>query len=143
MYAAMSGMPGYAQAHQQMQMAAAAAGLGSSATPGAGCLPHASSGLVTKDTTTSLGDDSRSLDTGLVSKDEQRRHALDRYRKKRNSLSFSKKIRYASRKQLAEQRPRIRGQFVKTTPSEADDSKQQNTTVEAGAAPSMDDDLDG
>jgi len=44
---------------------------------------------------------------------ERRAAALDKYRMKRKMLCFSKKIRYASRKQLAEARPRNKGQFVR------------------------------
>eukprot|EP00195_Chlamydomonas_chlamydogama_P005520 CAMPEP_0202894608 /NCGR_PEP_ID=MMETSP1392-20130828/3977_1 /ASSEMBLY_ACC=CAM_ASM_000868 /TAXON_ID=225041 /ORGANISM="Chlamydomonas chlamydogama, Strain SAG 11-48b" /LENGTH=1255 /DNA_ID=CAMNT_0049579353 /DNA_START=133 /DNA_END=3900 /DNA_ORIENTATION=+ len=45
--------------------------------------------------------------------------ALDKYRKKRKNLKFSKTIRYESRKQLAQQRPRVRGQFVKHISTQA------------------------
>jgi hypothetical protein len=38
--------------------------------------------------------------------------ALLRFREKKASRSFTKKIRYTSRKQLAEARPRSKGQFV-------------------------------
>ena len=48
---------------------------------------------------------------------ERRAAALDKFRQKKKTLCFSKKIRYASRKQLAEARPRIKGQFVKTDSS--------------------------
>lgn len=43
----------------------------------------------------------------------QRRAALTKFRQKRKERCFEKKIRYQSRKQLAEQRPRVRGQFVR------------------------------
>ncbi|KAK3247539.1 serine/threonine protein kinase prr1 [Cymbomonas tetramitiformis] len=39
--------------------------------------------------------------------------ALSKFREKRKNLSFEKKVRYVSRKKLAENRPRVRGQFVK------------------------------
>lgn len=39
--------------------------------------------------------------------------ALSRFREKRKNRTFQKKVRYESRKKLAEQRPRIGGQFVK------------------------------
>ena len=56
---------------------------------------------------------------------ERRAAALDKYRQKRKTLCFSKKIRYASRKQLAEARPRIKGQFVKT-------NSDANTNISGG-----------
>ena len=42
-----------------------------------------------------------------------RRAALERLREKKKLRSFRKKVRYESRRLLAESRPRIRGQFVK------------------------------
>lgn len=50
---------------------------------------------------------------GPVSSKEQRAEALARFREKRANRNFAKKIRYQSRKQLAESRPRVRGQFVR------------------------------
>lgn len=43
--------------------------------------------------------------------------ALHKYKQKRKNLNFTKKIRYESRKQLAQARPRVKGQFVRMTPS--------------------------
>lgn len=48
-----------------------------------------------------------------VSKVDLRETALMKFRQKRKERCFGKKIRYVSRKQLAEQRPRLRGQFVR------------------------------
>uniref|UniRef100_A0A6N2LR94 Uncharacterized protein n=1 Tax=Salix viminalis TaxID=40686 RepID=A0A6N2LR94_SALVM len=42
-----------------------------------------------------------------------REAALSKFRQKRKERCFEKKVRYQSRKKLAEQRPRIRGQFVR------------------------------
>ncbi|KAJ4971693.1 hypothetical protein NE237_004792 [Protea cynaroides] len=42
----------------------------------------------------------------------QREAALARFRLKRKDRCFEKKVRYHSRKKLAEQRPRLKGQFV-------------------------------
>ncbi|KVI09769.1 CCT domain-containing protein, partial [Cynara cardunculus var. scolymus] len=39
--------------------------------------------------------------------------ALNKFRQKRKERCFEKKVRYQSRKKLAEQRPRVRGQFVR------------------------------
>ncbi|KAF0929844.1 hypothetical protein E2562_025970 [Oryza meyeriana var. granulata] len=44
---------------------------------------------------------------------EQRKEKIHRYIKKRNERNFSKKIKYACRKTLADSRPRVRGRFAK------------------------------
>ncbi|KAK7292883.1 hypothetical protein RJT34_15738 [Clitoria ternatea] len=43
----------------------------------------------------------------------QREAALTKFRLKRKERCFRKKVRYQSRKRLAEQRPRVKGQFVR------------------------------
>eukprot|EP00899_Mesostigma_viride_P025477 jgi/Mesvir1/6113/Mv00821-RA.2 len=43
----------------------------------------------------------------------QRKAALSKFLLKRKERCFDKKVRYQSRKRLAEQRPRVRGQFVR------------------------------
>ncbi|XP_062092813.1 two-component response regulator-like PRR37 isoform X2 [Humulus lupulus] len=48
-----------------------------------------------------------------VNRFAQREAALKRFRQKRQERCFEKKVRYQSRKKLAEQRPRIRGQFIR------------------------------
>uniref|UniRef100_A0A7S3UDP6 Uncharacterized protein n=1 Tax=Picocystis salinarum TaxID=88271 RepID=A0A7S3UDP6_9CHLO len=48
-----------------------------------------------------------------IGKSRERAAAVDRFRQKRKERNFQKKVRYQSRKRLAEARPRIRGQFVK------------------------------
>lgn len=48
-----------------------------------------------------------------LSKADRREAALIKFRQKRKERCFDKKIRYANRKQLAEKRPRVRGQFVR------------------------------
>ncbi|CAM6083916.1 unnamed protein product [Calypogeia fissa] len=48
-----------------------------------------------------------------LEKAERREAALSKFRQKRKDRCFEKKIRYVSRKRLAEQRPRNRGQFVR------------------------------
>jgi hypothetical protein len=45
--------------------------------------------------------------------------ALHKYKQKRKNLCFTKKIRYESRKQLAQARPRVKGQFVRMAPTAA------------------------
>ncbi|XP_061364055.1 two-component response regulator-like APRR5 isoform X2 [Gastrolobium bilobum] len=47
----------------------------------------------------------------------QREAALNKFRLKRKERCYEKKVRYESRKKLAEQRPRIKGQFVRQVPS--------------------------
>ncbi|KAI0513632.1 hypothetical protein KFK09_009661 [Dendrobium nobile] len=44
---------------------------------------------------------------------EERKKKLDRYKSKRNARNFSKTIKYACRKTLADSRPRVRGRFAK------------------------------
>ncbi|XP_038971143.1 uncharacterized protein LOC120104291 [Phoenix dactylifera] len=44
---------------------------------------------------------------------EERKEKIHRYMKKRNERNFSKKIKYACRKTLADNRPRVRGRFAK------------------------------
>ncbi|KAG2327824.1 hypothetical protein Bca52824_010552 [Brassica carinata] len=44
---------------------------------------------------------------------KQRKEKIHRYLKKRNERNFSKKIKYACRKTLADSRPRVRGRFAK------------------------------
>ncbi|KAF8105040.1 hypothetical protein N665_0163s0013 [Sinapis alba] len=52
----------------------------------------------------------------------QREAALTKFRQKRKERCFRKKVRYQSRKKLAEQRPRVRGQFVRKTAAATDDN---------------------
>ncbi|XAR50980.1 hypothetical protein NMG60_11005460 [Bertholletia excelsa] len=47
-----------------------------------------------------------------------REAALIKFREKRKERCFQKKVRYQSRKRLAEQRPRVRGQFVRQSEPE-------------------------
>ncbi|CAK8570589.1 unnamed protein product [Lathyrus sativus] len=44
---------------------------------------------------------------------EQRKEKIHRFMKKRNERNYSKKIKYACRKTLADSRPRVRGRFAK------------------------------
>uniref|UniRef100_A0A7N0RAP4 Pseudo-response regulator 7 n=1 Tax=Kalanchoe fedtschenkoi TaxID=63787 RepID=A0A7N0RAP4_KALFE len=60
--------------------------------------------------------------TGTSGSDEDRfahrEAALTKFRQKRKERCFEKKVRYQSRKKLADQRPRVRGQFVRHNASE-------------------------
>ncbi|KAK9672450.1 hypothetical protein RND81_12G101600 [Saponaria officinalis] len=53
---------------------------------------------------------------------EDRLQKLSRYRNKRSRRNFGRKIKYACRKALADNQPRVRGRFAKT---EADSCKKQ------------------
>jgi len=53
---------------------------------------------------------------------EERREKLSRYRNKKTKRNFGRKIKYACRKALADNQPRIRGRFAKT---EESDGKRQ------------------
>ncbi|KAL9671025.1 hypothetical protein QQ045_008588 [Rhodiola kirilowii] len=44
---------------------------------------------------------------------EQRKEKIHRYLRKKNERNFSKKIKYACRKTLADSRPRVRGRFAR------------------------------
>ncbi|XP_010556922.1 PREDICTED: two-component response regulator-like APRR7 isoform X2 [Tarenaya hassleriana] len=57
-------------------------------------------------------DEATSSKVGRLSA-EQRKEKIHRYMKKRNERNFSKKIKYACRKTLADSRPRVRGRFAK------------------------------
>ncbi|KAJ0964223.1 hypothetical protein J5N97_029345 [Dioscorea zingiberensis] len=52
----------------------------------------------------------------------QREAALNKYRLKRKDRCYGKKVRYQSRKLLAEQRPRVKGQFVRQVQHYSSDS---------------------
>ncbi|KAI4307024.1 hypothetical protein L6164_030259 [Bauhinia variegata] len=51
--------------------------------------------------------------TGSSHRSIQREAALNKFRLKRKERCYEKKVRYESRKKLAEQRPRVKGQFVR------------------------------
>ncbi|KAI3735475.1 hypothetical protein L6452_14974 [Arctium lappa] len=50
---------------------------------------------------------------GNTQRSIQREAALNKFRMKRKDRCYDKKVRYESRKKLAEQRPRVKGQFVR------------------------------
>lgn len=60
---------------------------------------------------TSLDSESFRVTTKLTR--EERKEKIHKYLKKRNERNFSKKIKYACRKTLADSRPRVRGRFAK------------------------------
>ncbi|XP_047325078.1 two-component response regulator-like PRR37 [Impatiens glandulifera] len=57
----------------------------------------------------------------------QREAALNKFRQKRKERCFEKKVRYQSRKRLAEQRPRIRGQFVRQVARENGNNEEEDS----------------
>lgn len=50
----------------------------------------------------------------------EREAALAKFRLKRKGRCYEKKVRYQSRKRLAEERPRVKGQFVRHAPNDKD-----------------------
>ncbi|KAL3648738.1 hypothetical protein CASFOL_005141 [Castilleja foliolosa] len=66
---------------------------------------------------------------------EERKRKIDRYMQKRNERNFSKKIKYACRKTLADSRPRVRGRFAKndelarTTSSNHEDDTDDDVSL--------------
>ncbi|CAN8273625.1 unnamed protein product [Cochlearia groenlandica] len=63
--------------------------------------------------------DIQTLGTRNVS--EERREKLSRYRNKKSKRNFGRKIKYACRKALADNQPRIRGRFAKNRDAKNDD----------------------
>ncbi|XP_021293660.1 two-component response regulator-like APRR5 isoform X2 [Herrania umbratica] len=61
----------------------------------------------------SKNDDSFLSPGGNSRRSIQREAALTKFRLKRKDRCYEKKVRYESRKKLAEQRPRVKGQFVR------------------------------
>lgn len=57
----------------------------------------------------------------------RREAALNKFRMKRKERCYEKKVRYESRKKLAEQRPRVKGQFVRQVPPDPPPSKSETS----------------
>ncbi|KAL9251458.1 Two-component response regulator-like PRR95-like protein [Drosera capensis] len=57
----------------------------------------------------------------------RREDALNKFRMKRKERCYEKKVRYESRKKLAEQRPRVKGQFVRQVPHDPPPSKSETS----------------
>jgi uncharacterized membrane protein YgcG len=73
---------------------------------------------------------------------ERRAEAIARFLKKRKERNFDKKVRYASRKRLAEARPRVKGQFVRLK-SEGDAGGEGDKNNSSGGEGSAGDDGSG
>ncbi|XVE58262.1 hypothetical protein DITRI_Ditri04bG0156400 [Diplodiscus trichospermus] len=69
--------------------------------------------VVVRTSTESKNDESFPSPTGNSHRSIQREAALTKFRLKRKDRCYEKKVRYESRKKLAEQRPRVKGQFVR------------------------------
>ncbi|TKY61196.1 Two-component response regulator APRR5 [Spatholobus suberectus] len=78
---------------------------------------NATSAKVAKDSHESFIDSGHHSYDGFIGTDShrtsQREAALTKFRLKRKDRCYEKKVRYQSRKRLAEQRPRVKGQFVR------------------------------
>ncbi|KAL2465208.1 two-component response regulator-like PRR37 [Abeliophyllum distichum] len=59
----------------------------------------------------------------------QREASLNKFRQKRKERCFEKKVRYHSRKRLAEQRPRVKGQFVRLITDENRNQAENRTGI--------------
>ncbi|XVF09027.1 hypothetical protein REPUB_Repub07fG0055200 [Reevesia pubescens] len=87
-----------------------------------------------------------------LSKVDRREAALIKFRQKRKERCFDKKIRYVNRKQLAERRPRVRGQFVRKNgvtvdlngqPASGDYDEDEEEEEQASRDSSPEDDISG
>eukprot|EP00884_Botryococcus_braunii_P018844 jgi/Botrbrau1/5643/Bobra.55_1s0031.1 len=70
-----------------------------------------------------------------------RRAAIVKFREKRKARNFDKKVRYESRRRLAEQRPRCRGQFVKASAAQGSDMPESSVATTLILRPSVQDEL--
>ncbi|XP_022722776.1 two-component response regulator-like APRR5 [Durio zibethinus] len=68
---------------------------------------------IVRASTENKNDDSFPSPGGNSHRSIQREAALTKFRLKRKDRCYEKKVRYESRKKLAEQRPRVKGQFVR------------------------------
>jgi len=63
---------------------------------------------------------------------EERLTRINRFRQKRLERNYNKKIKYEYRKQLADQRPRVRGRFAKSSSLEESKSGESGSDPSAG-----------
>ncbi|KAL5805325.1 hypothetical protein ACOSQ3_032125 [Xanthoceras sorbifolium] len=80
-------------------------------------------GAVVRAAAESINEEGLIHSSGNSHRSIQREVALNKFRLKRKDRCYEKKVRYESRKKLAEQRPRVKGQFVRhvqTDPAHAD-----------------------
>ncbi|PPR98582.1 hypothetical protein GOBAR_AA22091 [Gossypium barbadense] len=69
--------------------------------------------VIVRASTERKNDDNVPAPAGNSHRSIQREAALTKFRLKRKDRCYEKKVRYESRKKLAEQRPRVKGQFVR------------------------------
>ncbi|TYJ06922.1 hypothetical protein E1A91_A12G267900v1 [Gossypium mustelinum] len=69
--------------------------------------------VIVRASTERKNDDNIPAPAGNSHRSIQREAALTKFRLKRKDRCYEKKVRYESRKKLAEQRPRVKGQFVR------------------------------
>ncbi|KAK8686484.1 hypothetical protein V6N13_125509 [Hibiscus sabdariffa] len=69
--------------------------------------------VISRTSTESKNDENFPSPSGNSCRSIQREAALMKFRLKRKDRCYEKKVRYESRKKLAEQRPRVKGQFVR------------------------------
>lgn len=65
------------------------------------------------------GNEATLVHDGNCHRSIQREAALTKFRMKRKDRCYEKKVRYESRRKLAEQRPRVKGQFVRQVQTES------------------------
>ncbi|XP_022957693.1 two-component response regulator-like APRR9 [Cucurbita moschata] len=70
-------------------------------------------GIAARVTSETKNEEALSYQGGDPHRSSQREAALTKFRLKRKDRCYDKKVRYESRKKLAEQRPRVKGQFVR------------------------------
>ncbi|KAL1565483.1 two-component response regulator-like APRR5 isoform X4 [Salvia divinorum] len=86
---------------------------------GSGDIGKTNSISVVNATSDAASEDGVHVHDSTSSRSVQREAALTKFRLKRKERCFEKKVRYESRRKLAEQRPRVRGQFVRHVPDDA------------------------
>ncbi|KAG6524383.1 uncharacterized protein LOC122048364 [Zingiber officinale] len=91
----------------------------------------------TSDVVAPLEDSSSSFKVGRLSV-EERKEKIHRYMKKRNQRNFTKKIKYACRKTLADSRPRVRGRFAKNI----DEAGEVTTRLSSSSSHEFDEEED-
>ncbi|KAL1550644.1 two-component response regulator-like APRR5 isoform X1 [Salvia divinorum] len=86
---------------------------------GSGAIGQINSISVVDATSDAASEEGAQVHESDSSRSVQREAALTKFRLKRKERCFEKKVRYESRRKLAEQRPRVKGQFVRQAPDDA------------------------